>query len=292
VSGQSLRFKLAQLKSRALARDVPLLISFGLAYAAAFFVFTVVFGANIFTLPGRMGMSALMVLVVAAVTSVPIPDRIHRRLGVGSRLAVAGMFLVPCVGLVAYDSAGMAMRVAQIVSDDPRAKVYSFSAFRANGEAMERVRMLLDIPQISVLVTDVGQPGLCCEKIKILDLGLLTNSELTRTGWAGFPDYLRSQRPDLIQLHSSFTEESGITRDDYFINNYVPVFVDLSLFYLRKDHYARLSDQCILGDAPTYYFFSGGEPLTSQRNSPADSALQVDKNYLKELNLTQYCRLA
>ena len=292
VSGQSLRFKLGQLKSRALARDIPLLISFGLAYAAAFFVFTVVFGANIFTLPGRMGMSALIVLVVAAVTSVPIPDRSHRRLGVGPRLAIVGMFLVPCVGLVAYDSAGMAMRAAQIVSDDPRAKVYSFSAFRANGEAMERVRTLLDIPQISVLVTDVGQPGLCCEKIKILDLGLLTNSELTRTGWAGFPDYLRSQRPDLIQLHSSFTEESGITRDDFFINNYVPVFVDLSLFYLRKDHYARLSDQCILGDAPTYYFFSGGEPLTSQRNSPADSALQVDKNYLKELNLTQYCRLA
>jgi hypothetical protein len=251
-----------------------------------------VVGANIFTLPGRMGMSALIVLVVAAVNAVPMPDRVQRRLGAGSRLAIAGMFLVPCVGLIAYDTGGMAMRTAQLVSDDPRVKVYSFSAFHANGEAMERVRALLDLPQISVLVTDVGQPGLCCEKIKILDLGLLANSELTKTGWAGFPDYLRSQRPDLIQLHSSFTQESGITRDAYFVDNYVPVFVDHSLFYLRKDHYARLSDRCILGDAPKYYFFSGGEPLTSQRNSPADSALQVDKNYLKELNLKQYCRLA
>lgn len=292
VSGQSLRYKLARLKSRALARDVPLLISFGLAYAAAFFAFTVVVGANIFTLPGRMGMSALIVLVVAAVNSVPIPERVHRRLGAGSRLAIAGMFLVPCVGLIAYDTGGMAMRAAQLVSDDPRVKVYSFSAFRANGEAMERVRALLDLPQISVLVTDVGQPGLCCEKVKILDLGLLANSELTKTGWAGFPDYLRFQRPDLIQLHSSFTQESGITHDSYFIDNYVPVFVEQSLFYLRKDHYAQLSGRCILGDAPQYYFFSGGEPLTSQRNSPADSALQVDKNYLQELNLKQYCRLA
>jgi len=237
-------------------------------------------------------MSALIVLVVAAVHSVPIPDQFRGRLGVGSRLAIAGMFLVPCVGLIAYDTAGMAMRTARLLSDDPRVEVYSFSAFHANGEAMERVRALLDLPQISVLVTDVGQPGLCCEKIKILDLGLLANSELTKTGWAGFPDYLRSQRPDLIQLHSSFTQESGITHDDYFIDNYVPVFVNRSLFYLRKDHYAKLSDRCTFGDAPKYYFFSGGEPLTSQRNSPADSALKVDRDYLEALNLKQYCRLA
>jgi len=292
VSGQSLRYKLARLKSRALARDVPLLISFSLAYATAFFVFTVVVGANIFTLPGRMGMSALIVLVVAAVNSVPIPERVHRPLGVGSRLAIAGMFLVPCLGLVAYDTIGMAMRTAQLVSDDPRVKVYSLSAFHANGEAMERVRVLLDLPQISVLVTDVGQPGLCCEKIKILDLGLLANSELTKTGWAGFPDYLRSQRPDIIQLHSSFTQESGITHDSFFIDNYLPVFVGQSLFYLRKDHYEQLSGSCNLGDAPKYFFFPGGEPLTSQRNSPSDSALKVDKNYLEGLNLEKYCRLA
>lgn len=45
----------------------------GLAYAAAFFGFTVVFGANVFTLPGRMGMSAT-VLVVAAMSSVSLPE--------------------------------------------------------------------------------------------------------------------------------------------------------------------------------------------------------------------------
>lgn len=292
LTGERLRDKFAALKRRALAREIPPLIGFGLGYAAGFFAFTAVFGANIFTLPGRMGMSALMVLVIAAVHAVPLPDTAPHRLPVRSRLAIAGLFLVPCVGLIAYDTLGMAMRTAQLFSGDSRqVKVVSFSAFHANGQAIEHVRTLLGLPQISVLLTDVGQPALCCQNVRILDFGLLTNSELTKTGWAGFPDYLQAQRPDLIQLHASFTEESGITRDPYFVNNYVPVFVDLSLFYLRKDLYEKVKDTCVFGPAPQTYFFNGGEPLTSQKDGPADSALHVDKNYLNSLGLTQYCRL-
>lgn len=292
MSGQRLGEKFAALKSRAMARTVPLPVSFGLAYAVAFFGFTAVFGANVFTLPGRMGMSATLLLVVAAMSSVSLPESAGRReVPRGAKLAIVGLFLVPCAGLIAYDTIGMTMRVAQLVTDDERAKVYSFSAFRANGEAMERVRRLLDQPQISVLLTDVGQPGLCCKNVEILDFGLLANSELTRTGWSGFPEYLHEQSPDLIQLHSSFTQESGITRDEYFTKNYVPVFVDLSLFYMRKDHYAQLEDSCVFGPAPKYYFFTGGEPLSSQKGAPADSALHIDKDYLKSLGLTEYCRL-
>lgn len=292
LSGQRLRDKIARLKSLVVARKVPLLVSFGLSYAIAFFGFTAVFGANIFTLPGRMGMSAMIVLVVAAAHSaVPPSDQTARTLPTRAKLAIAGLFLVPFVGLVAYDSTGMMVRVAQLVSDNPLFKVSAFSGFRANGEAMERVRVLLGIPKISVLFTDVGQPGLCCEKIEVLDFGLLTNRELTKTGWAGFPDYLRSKSPDLIQLHSSFTQESGITEDDYFRGNYTPVFVDNSLFYLRKDHYEKLKDMCAFEDAPRYFFFNGGEILTSQTDGPADSALRVDKDYLWSLNLEKYCRL-
>ena len=132
---------------------------------------------------------------------------------------------------------------------------------------------------------------MCCKNVEILDFGLLANSELTRTGWAGFPEYLREQNPDLIQLHSSFTQESGITLDEYFSTDYVPVFVDLSLFYMRKDHYEKLEGSCTFGEAPKYYFFTGGEPLSSQPGAPADSALRIDKDYLKSLGLTEYCRL-
>lgn len=291
LSGQKLRSKIARLKTLVLARQVPLLVSFGLSYAVAFFGFTAVFGANIFTLPGRMGMSAMIVLVVAAVHSVRLPDQTPRPLPARSKLAIVGLFLVPCVGLIAYDSVGMAMRAAQLVSDGPQVKVLSFSAFRANGEAMDRVRVLLGMPKISVLLTDVGQPGLCCENLEILDFGLLTNSELTKTGWAGFPDYLKSKSPDLIQLHSSFTQESGITENAFFKDNYTPAFVDNSLFYVRNDHYLKLEDSCRFEDAPRYYFFNGGEPLTSQTDAPAASALQIDKDYLKSLNLEKYCRL-
>lgn len=291
ISGRSVRDKMTALKTRTLAREVPVLISFPLAYAAAFVVFTVVFGANIYTLPGRMGMSALILLVVAAVAAAPIPDQAYRPLPRGAKLALVGMFLVPCVGLIAYDTLGMGMRLAQLFSDSPAVRVVSFSAFHNNGKAAERVRNMLGLPQMSLLLADVGQPALCCRNIKILDLGLLTNNELTKTGWDGFPDYLRAERPDLIQLHASFTQESGITHDDFFTTNYVPVFVDDSSFYLRKDHYAQLQSRCDFVELPQYYFFMGGEPLTSQKGAPMDSALRVDRDYLKSLNLTEYCRL-
>jgi hypothetical protein len=290
LSAQSLRDKIARLKSRAAARDVPLLVSFGLGYAAAFFIVTAVVGGNTFAPPGRMGLSALMVLVVAAVNSVSLPDGADRRLPVRSRLAVAGLFLVPFVGLIALDTIGIAYRAAQLVSDSPERTVKSWSVFHANGEAMERVRTLLGLPRLTVLLADVGQAGLCCQNLEILDLGLLANSELTRTGWSGFPAYLRSKRPDLIQLHSSFTQESGITHDEFFKENYVPIFVDLSSFYLRNDHYESLRGSCHFGAAPKYYFFNRGE-LTSQKNMPADSAMRIDKEYLDSLQLTQFCHL-
>lgn len=290
MSGQRLQQLAVRLRGLVRERRLPPLTSFGVGYGAGFIAFTAVFGANMFTLPGRMGMSATLALVIAAVNSVSLPD-LGRRVPLRSKLIVAGMFLIPCVGLIAYDSLGMGMRVAQRVSDSRAAKVFSFSAFRANGESMDHVRQLLDRPQLTVLIADVGQPGLCCDKLRILDFGLLTNSELTRVGWGGFPGYLRAQRPDLIQLHASFTEESGITRDRFFVENYVPVFVDISLFYLRRDHFAQLKTRCEFGEALQPYFFTGGEPLTSQIGTPIDSSLRIDGSYLASLEMTDYCRL-
>jgi hypothetical protein len=291
LAGQKFRDKTARLNSLARARKVPRLVSFGLGYAVGFIGFTVVVGANMFTFPGRMGMSAMMVLVVAAVHSVSLPATTAQRLASRSRLAIAGLFLVPFVGILSYDSLGIGMRAAQFISDSRTVKVVSLSAFHANGEAIERVRVLLGQPRLSVLLTDVGQPGLCCENIEVLDFGLLTNRELTKVGWAGFGEYLRAKRPDLIQLHSSFTEESGITHDDFFRKNYTPVFVYLSLFYLRNDLYETIEAVCDFGEAPDIYFLNGGEPLTSQKSGPINSSLHVDKNYLKSLNMTNYCRL-
>jgi len=296
TAGQRFWPKFPRLKELAFARNVPWQVSFGLSYGLAFFAFTGIFGANTFTFPGRMGMSALLVLVIAAVYSVSIPDGVNSdgnppRLRVRSKLAVVGLFIVPFIGVIAYDTIGMTMRVSQLVSDSQQSKVISFSAFRRNGEAMDRVRVALGLPQLTVLITDVGQPALCCQKLKILDLGLLANSELTRTGWDGFPAYLRSHRPDVIQLHSSFTQESGLDEDDFFNDNYIPVFVDPSLLYLRKDLYERLKNRCAFGEAPSHYFFNGGEPLTSQTDELATSSLTVDKEYLESLNLREYCHL-
>ena len=290
MSGQRLRQITARLRGLVRQRRLPILTSFGIGYAGGFALFTAIVGANMFTLPGRMGMSATLTLVIAAVNSVSLPD-LGRRVPAVSKLAVAAMFLIPCVGLIAYDSLGIGVRVAQRVSDSRAAKVFAFSAFRANGESMDHVRVLLKRPELTVLIADVGQPGLCCDRLRILDFGLLANSELTRVGWVGFPGYLRAQRPDLIQLHSSFTEESGITRDEFFVNNYVPVFVDISLFYLRQDHFAQLRPRCEFGKALDPYFFTGGEPLTSQIGTPIDSSLRIDGRYLASLGVTAYCRL-
>jgi hypothetical protein len=261
-------------------------MSFAVAYALSYFVFVIVFGSNYFAPAGRMGASATLALLVATAMAIPVTEQVVR-VSARARVAVVALFLVPFTGLVAQDT--MWMYIARLNTDQKLA-FNSTTAYRKNGEAAERVRELLDQPSVSVMLADVGAPSLCCERLEVLDLGLLANTDLSRSGWEGFPQYLRERNPDLIQTHGVWSQESEIYENPDFQRNYTPIVVYDSLFFLRNDHFNRLKDRCV--EAPTSgpYFYAGLEPASSKKE--AKGARTIDKDYLDSLGLRSFCRLA
>lgn len=289
MSGVRATNSFRQLAALAKSRRLNARISFGLSFTLGYFVFIVVFGSNYFAPPGRMGAAATLVLIAVAAMVVPVANlgaqekqRSNRR----AYFAAVGLFLVPLVGLLAQDTSWF--YIARLNTDSKLA-FNSTVAYRKNGEAMEHVRELLQRPKIRALFADVGAPGLCCGRLDILDLGLLANTELAKTGWSGFPDYLSRERPDLIQTHGVWSQESRIYENPQFRNDYTPVVVYDSIFFLRNDLFDRLKSRCVEASTSSHYFYAGLEPASSVKN--AKDARVIDKDFIDSLQLASFCRL-
>lgn len=286
MSGVTARSRFREVVRQATARRLPARMGFGIAYGLSYFAFIVVVGSNYFAPAGRMGASAALVLIVVAVMAVPATEGV-RRLPSRGYAAVVALFLVPFTGVIAQDT--MWIYIARINQDDKLA-FNSTTAYRKNGEAMERVRDMLQQPSIKVLLADVGAPSLCCDRVEVLDLGLLANTELSDIGWEEFPDYLRRQSPDLIQTHGVWSQESGIYDIPQFRDGYTPVVVDDSLFYLRNDLFDKVKGGCVPADTAGPYFYAGLEPASSKKG--AIDAPTIDRSYLDSLGVQSFCRLA
>jgi hypothetical protein len=124
-------------------------------------------GSNYFNRPGRMGVSAMMALIAVIVFATPTTKAAWPPT-FGRKLAIVALFLVPCLGIIADDTAWIF--IGRLGSDRTVAR-HSTMAYRKNGEATEHMRELLGRPSISVLFADVGAASLCCKNIEILDLG-------------------------------------------------------------------------------------------------------------------------
>lgn len=273
------------LLAAARLRHLPARVSFGVGYAAAFLGFVIVFGSNYFAPPGRMGASATLALIVAAGTVFPVP-RSQPPLPIAGRVIAIGVLVVmPFTGLVSQDTGWLYL--ARINADE-KLSFNSSIAYRKNGEAAERVRELLAQPTVSVLLADVGAPSLCCQRLEILDLGLLANAELATHGWTRFPEYLRTNRPDLIQTHGVWSQESGIYANAQFLADYTPVVVGESLFFMRDDLLDRLAARCTPADLSGPYFYAGLEPASSK---PGSNATTIDRDFLESLGAESLCRL-
>ncbi len=112
--------------------------------------------------------------------------------------------------------------------------------YRVTGEAADRVRQSLGLPVVAVMTPDVGGLGLCCDKIRVLDSGLLTSASLARTGYAGLAAYMEAEKPDLLVTHSFWTTSANLYEQKPFVDHYVPVVVDRNLFWLRREHLAAM----------------------------------------------------
>lgn len=113
--------------------------------------------------------------------------------------------------------------------------------YRITGLAVENLRKVLGLQNITFMAPDVGGLGLCCDNIRVIDSGMLTNPSLANRGYENFNEYLKNMSPDVIETHDIWSEVSGIYQSPFFTDNYKPVICDNNLFWLRSDLDNRLA---------------------------------------------------
>ncbi|SAK85644.1 hypothetical protein AWB80_05809 [Caballeronia pedi] len=112
--------------------------------------------------------------------------------------------------------------------------------YAMTGASVDRLREHLGQPTLKFMTPDVGGAALCCQRLDILDSGLLTNPSLARRGYAGLADYLNKERPEVIETHGLWSSASGIYSVAGFKTNYLPAVHEGTLLWLRQDVLQRL----------------------------------------------------
>lgn len=125
------------------------------------------------------------------------------------------------------------------------AEVYGTTpeTYRRTGLAVDHLRRLLGKDTITFATPDVGGLALCCDRIRVLDLGLLASRKLARQGYGALPAILAEERPDAIEVHQHWGVNSKIYTIPEFRDAYQPVIIDRTRFHLRNEHAARLTGQ-------------------------------------------------
>ncbi len=112
--------------------------------------------------------------------------------------------------------------------------------FRDTAFAVEHLRRSLGMESIVYMTADVGGVALCCTNIRIVDTGLLTSRILARGGYQKLGGVLASERPDVIETRWEFASLPGIYGMAQFRNEYEPLLIDRTRFFVRKDHVQAL----------------------------------------------------
>ncbi len=124
--------------------------------------------------------------------------------------------------------------------------------------------------------------ALCWDRIRIVDLGLLTNATLARAGYAALGQVLEAERPDVIGTHSGWSEYSHIYELPWFQDHYAPLLAKRTLLWVRRDRLLALSaarpealSQRPLGELPAGTLYAGGPIDTAFREARRGEALVV-----------------
>jgi hypothetical protein len=112
--------------------------------------------------------------------------------------------------------------------------------YRITGLAVDQIRSMLQLESIKFMVPDVGGLGLCCDKIQVIDSGLLTNRYLARNGWGKFDVHLQAVVPDVVETHGPWSGNSRIYESDFFRRSYVPIVFDNNLLWIHERYLGKL----------------------------------------------------
>ena len=184
------------------------------------FLFGAMFGQN-WGHPGRMvaAMIPFLILTVVGMCVAAVPDR-------RSLMWVFGVVLV-AHGLVWLRHAIQPFHIVSMEDIEPV------------GLGADAVRAALKQDRLVVMMSDVGSSSLCCAQLAVVDSGLLSDPTLARTGWDGFASYFRRVRPELVETHYFWAQDSHIYRDG-LLDGYSIVASRGVRFFLRNDLYSRL----------------------------------------------------
>ncbi len=112
--------------------------------------------------------------------------------------------------------------------------------YRRTGLSIDRLRQRLGLSKIAFLTPDVGGLGLCCQHIRVIDLGLLTSGPLALKGYGALPALMAAERPDVIEAHRGWAQASDLYDLALFKSDYRPALLDGLRVYVRADHAAWL----------------------------------------------------
>ena len=138
------------------------------------------------------------------------------------------------------------------------------------GIGADRVRMALHQDRLVVMMADVGGSSVCCEHLTVIDSGMLADPTLARSGWPAFAGYFRQVRPELVESHSIWAQNSGIYEQG-LLDNYSIVASNGVRFFLRNDLFSKLVSE---GAGPVLPVNSAPACLDSQ---PKDQLFSLAK---------------
>ena len=107
------------------------------------------------------------------------------------------------------------------------------------GRGADSIRLALHRQHHVSMISDVGGPTLCCEKLTVLDSGLLANPFLSHTGWEGFDRQFHAVNPEMVETHTVWAADSHIYESG-LLDPYSIVAADGRRFFIRDDLYRQL----------------------------------------------------
>jgi hypothetical protein len=107
--------------------------------------------------------------------------------------------------------------------------------YAESGRIFRHFMSAAGLPGATVLTSDVGGLALCCDELRIVDLGLLSSRELGHRGPLALGRVLESESPELVEAHWQWASSTGLYDLPYFRAHYVPAFGGRTKLWIRRD---------------------------------------------------------
>lgn len=153
------------------------------------------------------------------------------------RRAVCALLLV----LVGYRVVRTAQRLHQ-----PFAPIYmpliTVNVIGSLVPPVERMREAAGLPVLTFASPDVGGTMLFGENLRVIDLGMLCDRRLARTGYVDAAQYILDQRlPEVIEVHSYWTLLTKVGESQEFYGKYLPVVINRKRYFVRRDVFEKFA---------------------------------------------------